>query len=351
MIFASDNWAGASPAVIAALAEAAKAGGPAYGADPLTVAVEKRFGEVFERDLAVFFVATGTAANALGLSALARPGGIVFCHRDAHIVTDEAGATEFYSGGVKTVGLDGADGKITPDAIAAAFERYPAGSPHHGQPVAVSISNLSELGTAYGQNEVEAITEAAKRRGLAVHMDGARFANALAGSGCKPAELTWRAGVDVMSFGGTKNGCVAADAVIFFKPEMVRDFAFARQRAGHAFSKSWFVAAQFSAYLKDNHWLDMASHANEMAARLAKALEDAPEARVAVKPDGNEVFAILSRDVDKRLREEGVVYHEWSTAALPEKDRPPPGSILVRMVTSFRTTAKDVQRLAALLRA
>ena len=258
--------------MIAALVEAAKAGGPAYGGDELTQAVEKQFSDVFEREVAVYFVATGTAANALGLSALARPGGVVFCHRDAHILTDEAGATEFFSGGVKTLGLDGADGKITPDAIAKAFERFPAGSAHHGQPIAVSLSKLTELGTAYGQNEVEAISEAAKRRGLAVHMDGARFANAIAGTGCKPAELTWRAGVDVLSFGGTKNGCIAADAVVFFKPEMARDFAFARQRAGHAFSKSWFVAAQFAAYLEGDHWLEMARHANAMATRLAKAL-------------------------------------------------------------------------------
>ncbi|MEO8668613.1 MAG: beta-eliminating lyase-related protein, partial [Bauldia sp.] len=237
MIFASDNWSGASERIVAAVAEAARNGGPAYGGDALTSAAEAQFGAVFEREVAVFFVATGTAANALGVSAFSRPGGIVFCHRLAHLHTEEAGATELFSGGMKTIGLEGPGGKLTPDGLAAAIERFPQGSTHHGQPVAVSLSNLTEIGTAYGPNEVAAIAEAAKRRRLIVHMDGARIANAIAGLGCSPADLTWRAGVDVLSFGGTKNGCIAADAVVFFDRAAARDFAFARQRAGHTFSK------------------------------------------------------------------------------------------------------------------
>jgi threonine aldolase len=349
MILASDNWAGASERVIEAIAEAARDGGPAYGGDPLTKAVEQRFCEVFEREVAVFFVATGTAANALGISTFARPGGVVFCHRMAHLHTEEAGATELFSGGMKTIGLDGRDGKLTPDVLAAAVERFPADSRHHGQPVAMSLSNLTEIGTAYGVGEVAALAEAAKRRGLIVHMDGARIANAVAGVGCSPAELTWRAGVDVLSFGATKNGCVAADAVVFFDPSAVRDFAYARQRAGHTFSKSWFVAAQFDAYLADDHWLDLARRANGSAARLAAALEASPSARLAIKPEGNEVFAILDRDLDARLREAGVVYHQWSDAALDEASRPAPGEVLVRLVASFSTSEAEIDEFTALL--
>lgn len=349
MNFASDNWAGASERVMRALSEAAGSGGPAYGGDPLTKAVEAQFSELFERDVAVFFVATGTAANALGLAAFARPGGMVLCHRIAHIRTEEAGATEFYSGGMKTVGIDGPQGKIGPNALIAAIEQISDGSAHHGRPVAVSVSNLTEIGTAYSPAEVAAIAEVAKGRGLALHMDGARIANALAGLGCSPAELTWRAGVNILSFGGTKNGCVAADAVIFFDPAAARDFAFSRQRAGHTFSKSWFVAAQFAAYLKDGHWLELASHANAMAKRLADAVEAAPTARLAVAPGGNEVFATLSRDLDRKLRNAGARYHEWPPGGFAEESRPKAGEVLVRLVASFQTNNEEVDRFAALL--
>jgi threonine aldolase len=350
MDFASDNWSGASDRVMRAVAEAARSGGPAYGGDPLTKAAEAQFSELFEREVAVFFVATGTAANALGLASLARPGGMVLCHRIAHIRTEEAGATEFFSGGMKTVGIDGAEGKIPPEALAVAMAQIPDGSPHHGQVLAVSVSNLTEIGTAYGPGEVTAIAEVAKRRGLAVHMDGARIANALAGLGCTPAELTWKAGVDMLSFGGTKNGCIAADAVIFFDPATARDFTFARQRAGHTFSKSWFVAAQFAAYLKDGHWLESASHANAMAKRLADAIEAAPAARLAVKPAGNEVFAILNRDLDHKLRNSGARYHEWVVTGFAEANRPKRDEVLVRLVASFATRTEDVDRFAALMR-
>jgi threonine aldolase len=349
MDFASDNWAGASERVMRALAVAARSGGPAYGGDKLTKAIEAQFSEFFERDVSVFFVATGTAANALGLAAFSRPGGMVLCHRIAHIRTEEAGATEFFSGGMKTVGIDGVEGKIAPDALAAAIEHIPDGSPHHGQVVAVSLSNLTEIGTAYSPREVAALVEIAKRRGLVVHMDGARIANALAGLGSTPAQLTWRAGVDVLSFGGTKNGCIAADAVIFFDPSAARDFAFARQRAGHTFSKSWFVAAQFAAYLKGGLWLELASHANAMAQRLADAVEAASQARLAVRPAGNEVFAILSRDLDRRLREAGARYHEWSTIGFAAADRPKRDEVLVRLVASFASREEDVNRFATLL--
>jgi threonine aldolase len=350
MIFASDNWAGASDRVIASVAGQARIGGPAYGGDPVTAKVARRFSEIFEREVAVFFVATGTAANALGLSAYARPGGIVFCHREAHIVTDEAGATEFFSGGTKTFGLDGANGKIAPETLTTALGRFAGGGPHAGRPVAVSLTNLTEIGTRYSPAEVAAIAETASAGGLAVHMDGARFANAVAANRCAPADLTWRAGVDVLSFGGTKNGCIAADAVVFFDPADARDFAFARQRAGHTFSKSWFVAAQFEAYLDDGHWLELASHANGMAARLAAAVEASGRGRLAVKPAGNEVLAIIDGETDRRLREAGAVYYPWPSDCLAAASQPKADEILVRLVASFRTTAEEIDRFTALLK-
>ena len=350
MQFASDNWAGASPKVIDALAEAARAGGPAYGSDAITKSVERRFSELFERDVAVFLVASGTFANALGISAYARPGGVVLCHREAHIQVDEAGATEFFGGGLKVVPLEAAAGKLAPATVLEGLTQHPEGFLHHGQPVAVSITQITELGAAYRPEEVAAIGEAAKSRGCALHMDGARFANAVAALGGSPAEVTWRAGVDVLSFGGTKNGCFAAEAVVFFNPAHARDAGFARQRAGQGFSKNWFIAAQLAAYLDQDHWLHLARNANAMASRLAESLDRSADARLAFKPDGNEVFAILTSEADDRLSAAGAVYHPWSVESLPVHERPAAGERLVRLVTSWRTAAVEVDQFAQHLR-
>lgn len=351
MNFAGDNWAGASERVIAALAEAARRGGPAYGGDNLTKAVEARFAEVFEREVTVFLVATGTAANALGLATCARPGGVVFCHREAHILVDEAGASEFFGGGLKVVGIDGLGGKLAPESLAAAMARFPEGVVHHGQPVAVSLTEITELGTAYAPAEIAALSKVAKSRGAAVHMDGARFAGAVAALNVAPADLTWRAGVDVMSFGATKNGCIAAEAVVFFDPGHARDFGFARQRAGQGFSKNWFIAAQFDAYFKDGHWLDLARHANASGARLAAAIAKSKSGRLAVEPTANEVFAALSKDADARLRAAGAVYHPWPADSVPVDRRPGADEVLVRLVTSWQTPQEDIDRFAAVLSA
>ena len=351
MNFASDNWAGASERVISALAEAARRGGPAYGADDRTKAVERRFAEIFERDVAVFLVASGTAANALGLSAYARPGGVTFCHREAHILVDEAGASEFFGGGVKVVGLDGEGGKIAPETLAMAMAKFPEGVGHHGQPIAVSLTQITELGTAYMPAEVAALAEVARTRGAAVHMDGARFAGAVASLGVAPADMTWRAGVDVLSFGATKNGCIAAEAVVFFNPAHARDFGFARQRAGQGFSKNWFIAAQFDAYLKDDHWLDLARHANEMGRRLAAAIEKSKPGRLAIEPAANEVFAVLKKIADARLRASGAVYHPWLADSVPADRRPGADEVLVRLVTTWQTPQEDIDRFAAVLSA
>lgn len=349
MIFASDNWSGASEPVITALAEAARQGGPAYGSDDLTKAVEKRLADLFEREVAVFLVASGTVANALSLSAYARPGGIVFCHKEAHIGVDEAGALQFFGGGLQLATLEADAGKLNPETLAAAMVFLPDRDVHRGQPVALSITNITELGAAYTPAEVAALAKIAKARGMAVHMDGARFANAVAALDVSPAELTWKAGVDVLSFGGTKNGCVAAEAIVFFNPADARDVGYARQRAGQGFSKNWFIAAQFDAYLRDDHWLKLARRSNAMAAKLAGALSSSTRARLAYQPAGNEIFAILENGLDEKLRAAGAKYYPWDPQGLPVAERPGAGETMVRLVTSWQTTAAEIDQFAALL--
>ena len=349
MIFASDNWAGASPKIVDALAEAARSGHPAYGADDITKAVERRFSELFERTVTVFLVGSGTVANALALSAYARPGGVVFCRPDAHIAVDEAGAVSFFGGGITLTTLAGENGKLAPAALSAAIEKMRDHTPHTGQPIAVSLTEITELGVAYQPDEVRAIADVAHANGCAVHMDGARFANAVAALGVSPADITWRAGVDVLSFGGTKNGCLAAEALVFFDETPVRNAPFQRQRAGQGFSKNWFIAAQLDAYLKDDHWLALAGHANAMAARLATVVEQSDEGRLALAPGGNEIFAILTKAADERLKAAGAIYYPWPAETLPAEARPGPGEISVRLICSWQTSAGEVDRFAGVL--
>lgn len=347
MNFASDNWAGIAEPIAAALAESAEGPAPAYGGDRLTREVEAAFSALFERDVAVFLVATGTAANTLGLSALSRPGGLVFCHRDAHINTDEGAAGEFLTA-LKLIGLSGEGGKVSPETLAAAIDRYPPDPGRHGQPVAVSLSNLTEYGTAYRPDEVAALSALARGAGLGVHMDGARFGNAVAGLGVSPAELTWKAGVDILSFGGTKGGCWMAEAIVFFDTDRAVDFAYIRKRAGHTISKHRFIAAQFRAYLESGLWLQLAAHANAMAGRLGDGIR-AAGGRLAWPGAGNEVFAILPRAVLARAKEAGATFHEWEAEWVPEANRPGPDETIVRLVTSFATDAGEVDAFLAAL--
>src|SRR6185312_1799022 len=241
---------------------------------------------------AVFPVATGTAANALALAALTPPWGAIYCHEAAHIQSDECGAPEFFAAGAKLLPLAGEDAKLMPATVEAALlER---GVVHHVQPSALSISQATEAGTLYRPAEIAALGALARRHGLALHMDGARFANAVAALGCAPADLTWRAGVDALSFGATKNGALAAEAVIFFDPAKAADLAYRRKRAGHLFSKMRFLSAQLDAYLADGLWLRNARHANAMAARLGQGLARLPGARLVHPVEANEVFVELA---------------------------------------------------------
>ena len=291
MNFASDNWAGATDAVMAAVVRHNAGFAAAYGGDGLTAAVTARFGEIFERKVEVLFTATGTASNALSMAAAARPGGLIFCSADAHLLNDEYGASEFFTGGMKAVPVPETRGLISVAALEAALARYPDGG-RGGRPVVLSLTQASEAGTVYPLEAIAALSAVARTRGMAVHMDGARFANGVAALGATPAEITWRAGVDIMSFGGTKNGCLAAEAIVVFEPGRWPDLPILRQRAGQTLSKARFAAAQFEAYLVDGNWLRTAAHANVMARRLALGIAANGTARLGWETQANEVFAV-----------------------------------------------------------
>lgn len=347
MNFASDNRAGVAGEIADAISEVAHESAAPYGADDLTAEVGRTFSELFERDVAVFFATTGTAANVMALSTMARPGGLVFCHDEAHINTDEGGAAEFISD-LKLIGLDGAAGKISPEVLAEALKRFPPNPIRYGQPVAVSLSNLTESGTAYDPEEVTALSAIAHSAGLGVHMDGSRFGNALVGLGVTPAELTWKAGVDILSFGGTKNGCWLAEAVVFFDPAKASDFEFIRKRAGHLISKQRFIATQFAAYLRQGLWLELAGHANRMARQLEEGIV-AAGGRVAWPVDGNEIFAVLPKSAIARAHEAGAAFYEWDAASGLAAASPGADEAMVRLVTNFSTRKEEVAAFLALL--
>lgn len=348
MNFASDNWAGAHPSIAAGLSAHAGGFSTAYGDGALDQAAYQRFNEIFEREVAVFFVATGTAANSLSLSTYNKSGGISFCHRESHVIEDECGAPEYFTGGSRLFAVDGALGKIDPNKLGAAVDRFAPEIVHSGRPMAVSITQSTEVGTIYTLNEIARISTIAKHHKLPLHMDGARFANALVALETTPAEMTWKRGVDILSFGGTKNGCWCAEAVVLFDLDRASELAFLRKRAAQLFSKSRFVAAQFEAYFKDGLWLDTARHANAMAARLAAVIEDSPSARLAWLPQANEVFAVMKKAEAERAQATGAAFYDW------HKPHDFDGHIsedeaLYRFVTSFATTAEEVDRFGQLI--
>lgn len=348
--FGSDNMAGASSKVLEALIEANSGTARSYGADPWTRDAEQLLGDVFEHELAAFFVTSGTAANSLALSALAQPWNAVLCHPHAHIIEDECSAPEFFTGGARLIPIAGADGKITPAALIRTLERLPADAPHNVAPVAVSLSQATECGLVYRPDEIALLAETARSRRLTVHMDGARFANAVARLGCSPAELTWKAGVDVLCLGASKNGALAAEAVIFFDPGRSLDFAARRKRGGHLVAKGRFLGAQFLGWLRDGHWLDLARCANDAAQLLSTGLSATAGVRVVWPTDANEVFAILPRELDARLRAAGYSYYGWNRESLPRGESAAPNEVFARLVTSFATTSRDVSEFLELAR-
>lgn len=344
MRFGSDNMAGAHPKIMAAVARANDGHARAYGGDALTKRVEAKFSEIFERDVAVYFTATGGAANGLALAALTPPWGMILTHEESHIQMDECGGPEFFTGGSKLLQVAGAGGKLTPEIVASALDGFPDRPPHGAPARALSLTQASECGTIYSPVELKALSRLAHDRRLSVHMDGARFANALARLGCAPADITWRAGVDALSFGATKNGCLAAEAVVFFDPARAEDFAFRRKRAGQLFSKMRFIAAQFDSYFEDGLWLALAAHANAMASRTAAGLEEIPGVKLWYPAEANEVFVSFPEGAAERLLAAGAEFYPWVTPGDPS------GGRMLRLVTSWATTAEEVERFVDLAR-
>jgi threonine aldolase len=339
MNFCSDNAVGVAPEVMSALMAANRGPSMPYGNDDWTRRVERKLADIFEHEVRVFPVATGTAANALSLASLVPPYGSIYAHEEAHVAVDECGAPEMFSGGAKLRPLPGAHGKLTPEVLDRALTRDTSGDVHQVIPAAVSVTQATEAGTVYTPAELRAIAEVARRHKVRLHMDGARFANAMAFLGVPPRQVTWEAGIDILSFGASKGGCMAAEAVVFFDPALAERFGHRRMRAGHLVSKMRFLSAQLEAYVADGLWLKLARHANAMAQRLAQGLEAAlprlPGARLLHPVEANEVFVQLPGAVIAGLRHAGFEFYDW-----PAQD-----GLAVRLVTAFNTDAGDVENL------
>lgn len=348
MDFTSDNTTGASHAILAAVAGANEGSTPAYGADLLTAKAMRLLEEIFERRLTAFLVTTGTAANALALGALSPPFGAIFCHDQSHAMQDECGAPEMYTGGAKLVAIPGRAGKIAPSDLKAVLANFPRGIEKQVQPAALSLSQVTECGTVYTCAELAELAALAHAAGLKVHMDGARFANALVALGCTPAEMSWKAGVDVLSFGATKNGALACEAVIFLDAALAESLPYQRKRSGHTLSKGRFLGAQMIAYLENGHWLDLAARANGHATRLAQRLAKIPGIRMPWPCQANEVFAILPAAIDAALKAGGARYYPWRFRdGGPDCAPPANDEFFVRLVTSFATKDSEIDRFIA----
>ena len=333
--FGSDNVTPVCAPILSAIQAANAAPTGSYGADPFTERLTGVASKLFETDVVIYPVATGTAANALALSQIAPPYGGVYCHTGAHIMTDECGAPEFFTGGAKLLGLASPTGKIGPEALATAVAFAEEMGVHHVRPSAVSVTQATELGTVYGLEELSALTTTARRYGLNVHMDGARFANAMARLGCTPAEATWKCGIDVLSLGASKNGALCAEAVVFFNRALAEGFERRRKQAGHLWSKLRYLSCQLLAYLDDGLWLRNAAQANAMAARLARGLMNLPYATLLQNVEANEVFVALPEKLIERLEKADFHFYRWPLIQVAE-------GATVRLVTSYMTTEADV---------
>lgn len=330
--FSSDNWSGVHPEVIAAIAAVNRGHVPSYGYDTYTAATIARLRDLFGDDAEIFLVFSGTGANVLGLQTIAVPFNTVICSETAHIYTSECGAPEKHVG-CKLSPVPSADGKIDRAGIARHLHDF--GNDHHVQPSAVSLSQATEYGTVYSPDEIRVISSFVHEVGLKLHMDGARLANAAAHLGVSLRAISGDAGVDVLSFGGTKNGMIAGEAIVFFDAELARNFAYRRMQGMQLSSKMRFIAAQFDALLEDDLWLRSAAHSNAMAAMLAEGLAGIPGIRLTQIVQANEVFAIVPREHVAALQELASfqIWNETMTEA--------------RFVASFDTTAEDVSAFLA----
>jgi threonine aldolase len=348
MIFTSDNAAGCAPEILAAVTAAAEGHAMPYGADPVTAELEERVRELFEAPEArVFPVATGTAANALALACLCPPWATVYAHTLSHIEVDECGAPEFYSGGAKLTLIDGAEARMPVAALAERARDGGARAVHNVQNGAVSLTQATELGAVYSPGELAALCGVARDHGMPVHMDGTRFANALARTNATPAEMSWKAGVDVLCLGATKNGAMAAEAVILFDPERSWEFELRRKRGGHLFSKMRFVSAQMNAYLTDGLWLRLAGRANAMADRLAAGIARIDGARVTNEVGANMLFVEMRPGQHRALEAAGARYYPWP--AVQDVGGADEAPFRARLVSSHDTTEAEVDRFLEVL--
>jgi len=336
--FASDNVSCACPEVMDAVVAANSGISSSYGQDAHTIKLEATLSAFFETPVKVFPVVTGTAANSLALSSLTPCYGKVFCHEMSHINTDECAAPEFFTGGAKLISIASDNGKITPAALSSVFRGK--GNVHAAQPAALSITQSCEVGTVYQLDEIAAVAKTAHKYGLHVHMDGARFANALVALNASPAEMTWKSGIDVLTLGGTKNGCLAAEAVVFFNSDLAKSFSFLHKRSGQLLSKMRFVSAQLEAYVSNDVWRRNAQHANAMALRLSQGLAAIPSIDLQFPTQSNEVFANIPRNVIDRLAAKGIEVTEGEL----DETAPP------RFVTALDSKIEDVDNLIAAIK-
>ncbi|WP_298257779.1 beta-eliminating lyase-related protein [uncultured Litoreibacter sp.] len=348
MNFASDNAGPMHPSVLQAIVDANTGYEMPYGNDTVMPRVRDMIRTTFEApEAAVYLVATGTAANALALSTYTNSWDTIYAHSVSHVEEDECGAPNFYSNGAKLTLVEGDGAKMTPENLRRAITKTGATDVHAAQRGPVTLTQATEVGTLYSVEEIAQITNVAKDYGLKTHLDGARFANACAALGCTAAEMTWKAGIDMLSFGGTKNGCAGVEAVIFFDPEKAWEFELRRKRGAHLFSKHRFLAAQMEAYLRDNLWLELGAKANANCARLVKGLQDIEGAEIPDTPQANMVFAHLPRAAHRRAKEAGAQYYLFPLDV--SLNGPDDELIRCRMVCDWNKTNAEIDQLVNLL--
>ena len=350
MYFGSDNQTGASSQVLAMLTQANSGYTHGYGDDQWTNQAVEALKTLFECDLEAYFVATGTAANSLALSCMVKPWESVLCHDSAHIILDESTAPELFTGGARMRSISQGEGKMSPKHLQDYLQTIGTDYPHNVRAAALSITQASESGLVYTPEQVSALSRMAKDNGLSVHMDGARFANAVASQQCTPAELSWKAGVDVLCLGATKCGALCAEVVIFFNKELADTFTHRRKRGGHLLSKGRLFGAQMVGWLKDDHWLDLAQHANTQATQLAKKIATFGCLQLVWPVESNELFVIMPKGLAEHLQAAGAEFYDWYVDTLPPNITINENEIFARLVTSFITQDAQCEDYCELIR-
>jgi threonine aldolase len=350
MYFGSDNQTGASSQVLAMLTQANSGYTHGYGDDQWTNQAVEALKTLFECDLEAYFVATGTAANSLALSCMVKPWESVLCHDSAHIILDESTAPELFTGGARMRSISQGEGKMSPKHLQDYLQTIGTDYPHNVRAAALSITQASESGLVYTPEQVSALSRMAKDNGLSVHMDGARFANAVASQQCTPAELSWKAGVDVLCLGATKCGALCAEVVIFFNKELADTFTHRRKRGGHLLSKGRLFGAQMVGWLKDDHWLDLAQHANTQATQLAKKIATFGCLQLVWPVESNELFVIMPKGLAEHLQAAGAEFYDWYVDTLPPNITINENEIFARLVTSFITQDAQCEDFCELIR-